>query len=99
MRIEEHPVLDCLAGRRKLKITVNGRRCEAREGDTIAAALWALGIKQFRKTRIRHEPRGPFCFNGRCTDCEVTVDGRTRVRSCMTAVSEGMIIEVPEEEA
>lgn len=99
MRIEEHPVLDGLDGRPKVMITVNGRRCEAREGDTVAAALWALGVRRFRTTRVRREPRGPFCFIGRCTDCEVTVDGRPRVKSCMTPVSEGMRIEVPEAEA
>ncbi len=98
MRIEEHPILEELGSRAEVGIFVNGRRCAAREGDTVASALWALGIRRFRDTRIRHEPRGPFCFIGRCTDCEVTVDGKPRVKSCMTGVREGMRIELPEEE-
>jgi predicted molibdopterin-dependent oxidoreductase YjgC len=98
MRIEEHPVLEGLGDRPEVEIYVNGRRCGAREGDTVASALWALGIRRFRRTRRLHEPRGPFCFIGRCTDCEVTVDGRPRVKSCMTSVRGGMRIELPEDE-
>ncbi len=97
MRIEEHPILADLGKRPEIRISVNGRPCLAREGDTVASALWALGFRRFRDTRRLSEPRGPFCFIGRCTDCEVTVDGRPRVKSCTTAVREGMRIEVPEE--
>ena len=99
MRIEEHPVLEGIGEGREVEITVNGRRCAAREGDTVAAALWALGFRCFGVSRRHRQPRGPFCFIGRCTDCEVTVDGRPRVKSCVTAVSEGMRIDVPEVEA
>jgi hypothetical protein len=94
MRISEHPVLEDLQERRRIEIFVNGRRETAREGDTVAAALWALGIKGFRLSRKNREPRGPFCFMGRCNDCEVTVDGKPRVKACMTAVREGMRIDV-----
>jgi predicted molibdopterin-dependent oxidoreductase YjgC len=98
MRIREHPVLADLAERQEIDIYINGEPSRACLGDTVAAALWARGIRRFRVTRRFHEPRGPFCFIGRCTDCEVTVDGNPRVKACITAVREGMRIETPGEE-
>jgi hypothetical protein len=38
-------------------------------------------------------PRGLFCGMGVCFDCLVTVDGRSGVRACITAASEGMTVE------
>lgn len=98
MRIEEHPVLDISGRRGEIEFYLNGRPCHAREGDSLAAALWALGIKRFGKSRKSGEPRGPFCFIGRCHDCEVSVDGRPRVKACMTEVRQGMRVEIPGEE-
>lgn len=66
---------------------------QAEEGEPIAVALWAQGIRVLRVTSVRAEPRGIFCALGRCTDCVMTVDGRPNVRTCVTAVSEGMRIE------
>jgi predicted molibdopterin-dependent oxidoreductase YjgC len=95
MRIHEHPVIDDLPDREEVTIFINNRPVGAREGDTVASALWTLGVRRFRTTRVLHQPRGPFCFIGRCTDCEVTVDGRARVKACITGVIEGMHIDVP----
>lgn len=96
--MDEHPVLDFSGSRREIEFFLNGRSCLAREGDTLAAALWALGIRRFGLSRKRREPRGPFCFIGRCHDCEVTVDGKPRVKACLTVVKEGMSVVIPEEE-
>lgn len=98
MKIREHPVLTDLAERRQIDIYINGEQARACSGDTVAAALWAWGIRRFHVTRRFHEPRGPFCFIGRCTDCEVTVDGKPRVKACITDVREGMRIQTPGEE-
>jgi predicted molibdopterin-dependent oxidoreductase YjgC len=46
-----------------------------------------------RITEKRKEPRGLFCAIGHCTDCVMTVDGETNVRTCITPVKEGMRIE------
>jgi len=98
MRIEEHPILDFSIPRREIEFFLNGRPCRAREGETLAAALWALGVRRFGLSRKKGEPRGPFCFIGRCHDCEVNVDGRPRVKACMTEVRPGMRVEIPGEE-
>ena len=80
-------------GRRAVAIVVDGTPVEAREGDSIAAALLASGLVAFRTTAVSGVPRGPFCMMGACFDCVVTVDGERNVQSCLARVAEGMRIE------
>ncbi len=93
MRIQEHPVLGKDVRTSHVQIVVNGRRIPAIEGEPIAAALLAAGIRQFRYTPKYGTPRGLFCAIGRCTDCIMTVDGKPNVRTCVTPVQDGMIVE------
>jgi predicted molibdopterin-dependent oxidoreductase YjgC len=92
MRVVRHPILGTSEPRRKVTIVVDGKPLEALEGEPIAAALMAMGIKVFRKTPKRKEPRGVFCAIGQCTDCIMTVDKVPNVRTCVTSVREGMEI-------
>ena len=92
-RIHEHPLLGVLDAAQKITITVDGKEIEALQGEPIAAALIAAGIRVFRYTRKREEPRQIWCGIGRCTDCAMTVNGIPNVRTCVTAVEEGMQIE------
>lgn len=92
-RIIEHPVLGPLPEVPMVKIIVDGEPMEAREGEMIAATLIATGKKYFRKTIKTHEPRGIYCGIGRCTDCVMTVNGIPNVRTCITPVEDGMVIE------
>ncbi len=79
--------------RRSFQIHVDGKAIEAREGETIAAALLASGIRTFHLSRKNKEPRGLFCGMGVCYECLVTVNGTYEVRACLTPVTEGMQIE------
>ena len=92
MRVEKHPVLGDREVGRLVSFTVDGRKIEAVEGEPIAAALLAHGIRVMRKTPRYGEPRGVFCGIGRCTDCIMTVDGVPNVRTCVTPVRDGMVI-------
>jgi predicted molibdopterin-dependent oxidoreductase YjgC len=92
-RIIEHPVLGPLPEVEMVRITVDGEPVMARKGEMIAAALLATGKKYFRKTVKVHEPRGIYCGIGRCSDCIMTVNGIPNVRTCVTPVEEGMVIE------
>ncbi|MEW6189399.1 MAG: (2Fe-2S)-binding protein [Actinomycetota bacterium] len=92
MRIKSHPILGDIPKRKVIKIKVDGRTIEAFEGEPIAVALLAAGIKVFRRTVKRREPRGLFCAIGQCTDCMMTVNGAPNVRACITPVEEGMEI-------
>jgi predicted molibdopterin-dependent oxidoreductase YjgC len=93
MRIVDHPILGKLKERKKVFIEVDGRKIEAYEGEPIAAALLAAGVRVFRYTSKEKEPRGLFCAIGRCTDCVMIVDGIPNVRTCVTPVRDGMKIE------
>jgi aerobic-type carbon monoxide dehydrogenase small subunit (CoxS/CutS family) len=79
-----------IARGRRVTIVVDGERVEACEGETIAAALIASGRRQTRWTAKTGEPRGYFCGMGVCHDCLMTVDGTPNVRTCMTAVRDGL---------
>lgn len=91
-RLEEHPVLQFKRGR-KLSFTFEGRRLEAFEGETIAAALVASGVKVLGWSQRLHRPRGFFCAIGKCSSCLMRVDGVPNVRTCTAPVKDGMIVE------
>ena len=93
MRVKEHPILSSLDSIPMVEIIVDGAVVCAREGEPIAAALMASGQLKLRHTHKSGSPRGVFCGIGRCTDCVMTVDGQANVRTCVTPVRSGMIIE------
>lgn len=93
MRVLKHPILEDLKTSEKVIIYYNNQPIEALEGEPIASALMNAGIKAFRKTKKRHEPRGIFCAIGRCTDCMMIVDGIPNTRTCITVVKDGMRVE------
>ena len=97
MRIKEHPILGPLEKKVVVEIEVDGRPVEAYDREPIAAALMAAGISVFRYTRKKGEPRGIFCAIGQCTDCMMTVDGVTNVRTCITPVKDGMKIKTQQQ--
>ena len=92
-RILDHPILGPLQEKKKVSIEFDGKKTEAFEGESVASALVAAGVRVFRYTTIGNEPRGIFCAIGRCTDCIMTVDGVPNVRTCMTPVKEGMKVQ------
>lgn len=83
--------LDDVARGAPVEATVDGRPLSAFDGETIAAALLAAGIRAFRRTP-GGAPRGPLCGMGICFDCVVVVDGRPNVRACVTPIRPGMAI-------
>ncbi len=56
-------------------------------------ALRVASVMAHRYTAKRHEPRGVFCAIGRCTDCVMVVDGKPNVRTRITPLKEGMVVE------
>ncbi|MEA3356511.1 MAG: (2Fe-2S)-binding protein [Candidatus Bipolaricaulota bacterium] len=93
MRIKDHPILGVLPEARWVKIRVDDREITAIEGEPVAAAVSAAGIRVHRYTAKRGEPRGVFCGIGQCTDCMMRVNGVPNVRTCITPVVEGMVVE------
>jgi sarcosine oxidase subunit alpha len=76
-----------------LLLKVDGREIRARDGDTVAAALLAAGIKHIRTTPVSGKPRAPYCLMGVCFDCLVTIDGVGSRQACLVPVREGMSVE------
>ncbi|MCW8174563.1 FAD-dependent oxidoreductase [Verminephrobacter aporrectodeae] len=72
---------------RPVRFCYDGQPVEGLEGETIAAALAAGGIKAMRHTRSGQR-RGLYCGMGACFDCLVTVDGRASQRACLTKVAD-----------
>lgn len=93
MRVINHPILPDEGVRKKVTIYYNNQPLEAYEGEPIASALMAAGIRAFRLTPKKKEPRGIFCAIGRCTDCMMTVNGIPNIRTCVTPVYEGLRVE------
>lgn len=69
----------------EIAITFEGKEFKAREGESLAAALIAGGVRHFRETRSG-ACRGIFCGMGVCQECLVEVDGKPNQRACMTKV-------------
>ena len=93
MRVASHPILGDDTSSESIDVYIDGQRYKARRGEVIAATLLANGLKTHRYTAKRHEPRGIYCGIGQCTDCVMTVNGIPNVRTCITEVTEGMVIE------
>ena len=89
MRIDKHPILKFDRGR-AVTFTFDGRKLTACANDTIAAALLANGVDAFRESPGLHRPRGFFCGIGRCSSCNMIVNGVPDVRVCVTPVAEGL---------
>ena len=76
-----------------ISFTFDGRACAGRPGEMLAAALFANGVRVFRTMPRTGRPRGGFCFAGRCSDCQVMVDGVPNVMACVTPLRAGMRVE------
>ena len=66
------------------------------EGQTVGAALWADGVRSWRRTRFAGRPRGLFCGIGVCFDCLVDVDGRPDQRACLVPARADAVVRTQE---
>src|SRR4030042_4834964 len=78
-RITDHPILRYPQAR-QVVFTFEGREVSGLEGEPIAAALLAAGIRAFRHSTNLGRPRGLLCAIGNCSSCLMVVDGRPNVR-------------------
>lgn len=90
--ITEHPVLEYRHGE-KVSFSFDGLEMEGYEGEPIAMALHAAGVRIYRVTPEMKRPRGFFCAIGKCSSCFMIVDGVPNVRTCVTPLKAGMRVE------
>lgn len=88
-----HPVLGSLENKTPITFTFDGETYEGFEGDTIASALLANGIRQLRVHEKTGTPRAIYCNIGHCFECRVSVNETDIVRACMTPIQNNMQIE------
>lgn len=91
-RITEHPLLEFDRGR-EVRFHFDGRELVGFEGETIAAALHANGVRVLSHSPVLARPRGFFCAVGKCSSCLMVVDGRVNVRTCVVKLRSGMRVE------
>lgn len=72
-----------------LTFSFEGQTIAAAPGQSIAAALYAAGVRIFTRSFKYHRPRGLFCVSGDCPNCLMQVDGRTNVRTCIEPAQQG----------
>ncbi|PKK96406.1 MAG: pyridine nucleotide-disulfide oxidoreductase [Tenericutes bacterium HGW-Tenericutes-3] len=92
MRIEKHPILD-FPSKPVIFFMFEGKQVSGVEGDTIASALHALDVKILSYSIKNHRPRGFYCAIGNCASCKMIVNGVPNVKTCITPLESGMIIE------
>ncbi len=92
MRIDKHPILEFKRGR-EIEFELDGRALMGYEGDTIASAIHASGVRVLRRSIRLGRPRGFFCAIGRCSSCLMTVDGVPNVMTCVTPLRAGMKVQ------
>ncbi len=90
-RIREHPILT-VEDQPTFEFTWQGRTMVARDGETIASALFANGVRIFGHHPKDGAPQGIFCANGQCAQCLVMANGLP-VKSCMAPLEAGMWVE------
>lgn len=75
--------------RSAIRFLLDGRECEALEGDTILTAI--LTQREFlRKSEVLHLPRAGFCLMAACQDCWIWSEDGRRLRACSTFIADGM---------
>jgi sarcosine oxidase subunit alpha len=77
---------------RPIEFTFDGRTVRGIEGQSIAAALYAAGVRIFSRSFKYHRPRGLFCVSGDCPNCLMEVDGRPNVATCIEPVRQGQVV-------
>lgn len=91
MRINNHPILSFSRGK-TISFFFNDKEITAYEGETIAAALHAAGVKALSHSHEKNRPRGLFCAIGNCSSCIMEVNGESNVRVCIEMAKEGMVV-------
>jgi sarcosine oxidase subunit alpha len=75
------------------EIKVNGQVIEAFEGETVATAMLAAGIRSLFDDEYGFSPNRLYCNMGVCQQCLITVNHQPNCQACNTLAVPGMKIE------
>ncbi|MFQ5614186.1 MAG: FAD-dependent oxidoreductase [Anaerolineae bacterium] len=90
-RLPQHPSHKIDRARR-FEFEFNGKTYPAFEGDTVASALWAAGVKVLGRSFKYHRPRGAFAMTSADTNTLVRVGDEPNVRASTRPVQPGMVV-------
>ena len=76
-----------------VSLNYRGRTFHGLQGDTVATALYANGVRIFGRSLKYHRPRGLYSLDGECSNTCMAVDGIPNVRTENTLLTEGMTVE------
>jgi sarcosine oxidase subunit alpha len=93
VRIRSHPIID-FKKRKELPFCFQKKTVIGEEGDTIASALHAAGVRTLTTSLKYDSPRGFFCGIGKCSSCLMRVNGVPNVRTCIAPLKEGITVEM-----
>ena len=68
-----------------------GKPIAARNGQSVAAALIAVGERCLRFDEAGN-PKGVVCGIGVCWECRCSIDGVPDTRACMTLATPGLVV-------
>ncbi|MEM4615352.1 MAG: FAD-dependent oxidoreductase [Desulfurococcaceae archaeon] len=85
----EHPILTFHRGK-KVVFYFEDTPVDAYEGESVAVALYAIGIDVYSWSSKLARPRGPFCMIGKCSSCFMVVNGVSNTKTCKLPVKEGL---------
>jgi sarcosine oxidase subunit alpha len=77
------------------ELDFEGRQVRVEPGDSIASALFRAGVRIFSRSFKYRRPRGLYCLTGDCPNCQLTVDGESGVRACVTPARPGQRVARP----
>jgi len=95
VRIRVHPIID-FNKRKEIPFFFQKKKIVGEEGDTIASALHAAGMRTLTTSLKYKSPRGFFCGIGKCSSCLMRVNGIPNVRTCIAPLKEGILVEMQE---
>jgi sarcosine oxidase subunit alpha len=93
VRIRTHPIID-FKKRKELPFYFQKKKIVGEDGDTIASALHAAGVRTLTTSLKYESPRGFFCGIGKCSSCLMRVNGVPNVRTCIAPLKEGIQVEM-----
>lgn len=71
---------------------VEDQAVTVRQGDSVAAALLAVGLDHCRTTPVSGAHRAPYCMMGVCFECLVSIDGVANQQGCLVLARSGMVV-------
>jgi len=93
MRIKDHPILT-FDKRKEVHFTFENQPMIGYQGDTIASALVDHGVTTFGYSIHKNRNRGFYCAIGNCAACNMIVNNKANVRTCITPLEEGMNVKI-----